>query len=96
MSFEGSVLGASRVTCRTASAGARSAAAMLLAMVSRSLLFASRWPARKRASCSLSVNPNPPAPRMTSAEQLCHELIDLVLERGGSDNVTIVVGRALP
>lgn len=34
--------------------------------------------------------------RMTSAEQLCRELVDLVLERGGSDNVTIVAGRALP
>ena len=34
--------------------------------------------------------------RMTSSEQLCRELVDLVLERGGSDNVTVVVGRALP
>lgn len=34
--------------------------------------------------------------RMTSAEQLCRELVDLVLERGGSDNVTIVAGRARP
>jgi protein phosphatase len=32
--------------------------------------------------------------RMTSAEQLCQELLDLALSRGGSDNVTIVVGRA--
>lgn len=34
--------------------------------------------------------------RMTSSEQLCRELCDLALERGGSDNITIVVGRALP
>lgn len=33
---------------------------------------------------------------MTSAKQLCESLLGLVLERGGSDNVTIVVGRALP
>jgi serine/threonine protein phosphatase PrpC len=32
--------------------------------------------------------------RMTSSEQLCHELCDLALERGGTDNITIVVGRA--
>ena len=34
--------------------------------------------------------------RMTSAEQLCRELLDVVLARGASDNVTMVVGRALP
>lgn len=32
--------------------------------------------------------------QMTSAEQLCHTLLDLALERGGSDNITILAGRA--
>lgn len=31
---------------------------------------------------------------MTSAQQLCHTLLDLALERGGSDNITILSGRA--
>jgi serine/threonine protein phosphatase PrpC len=28
-----------------------------------------------------------------SAEQICRKLVDLTLERGASDNVTVVVGR---
>jgi protein phosphatase len=31
---------------------------------------------------------------MTSSKQLCHALLDLALERGGSDNITILSGRA--
>ena len=31
---------------------------------------------------------------MQSSEQLCHSLLDLALDRGGSDNVTILAGRA--
>jgi len=33
---------------------------------------------------------------MQSAEQVCRTLLDLALERGGSDNITILVGRAPP
>jgi protein phosphatase len=31
---------------------------------------------------------------MESSEQLCRGLLDLALERGGSDNVTVLAGRA--
>lgn len=34
--------------------------------------------------------------RMTGSEQLTRELLDLAMERGGTDNITIVVGRAPP
>jgi len=33
---------------------------------------------------------------MTSAKQVCEDLLQMALEAGGSDNITIVVGRALP
>ena len=33
---------------------------------------------------------------MTGSEQLCRTLLDLAMERGGTDNITIVVGRAPP
>jgi protein phosphatase len=33
--------------------------------------------------------------RMESAEQVCQALLQLALDRGGSDNITVVVGRAL-
>ncbi len=33
---------------------------------------------------------------MSNSEQLCRGLLDLALERGGSDNITVVAGRARP
>ena len=33
---------------------------------------------------------------MTSSEQVSQELLDVALERGGSDNITLVVGRVRP
>ncbi len=33
---------------------------------------------------------------MTSSEQCANELLELALERGGSDNITIIAARALP
>ncbi len=33
--------------------------------------------------------------RMESADQVCHDLLQLTLDRGATDNVTLVVGRAL-
>ena len=32
---------------------------------------------------------------MTSAKQVCEDLLREALEAGGSDNITIIVGRAL-
>jgi serine/threonine protein phosphatase PrpC len=33
---------------------------------------------------------------MGSARQVCEDLLAAALEDGGSDNITIIVGRALP
>jgi protein phosphatase len=33
---------------------------------------------------------------MTSAKQVCEDLLAEALEQGGSDNISIIVGRALP
>jgi len=32
--------------------------------------------------------------KMESSEQLCRTILDLALEDGGSDNITVIVGRA--
>jgi protein phosphatase len=34
--------------------------------------------------------------KMESSEQVCRALLDLALERGGSDNITVLAGRAPP
>ena len=33
---------------------------------------------------------------MTSAKQVCEQLLQDALEGGGSDNITMIVGRAVP
>jgi serine/threonine protein phosphatase PrpC len=33
---------------------------------------------------------------MTSAQQVCEQLLQDALDGGGTDNVTIIVGRAMP
>ena len=33
---------------------------------------------------------------MTSAKQACEDLLEDALQAGGTDNITIIVGRALP
>ena len=32
---------------------------------------------------------------MTNSEQLCRSLVEMALERGGSDNVTVLAGRPI-
>jgi protein phosphatase len=34
--------------------------------------------------------------RLEAAEQSCHRLVDLALERGGGDNITVLIGRMRP
>ena len=33
---------------------------------------------------------------MTSAKQVCEDLLQDALEGGGSDNITVIVGRPMP